>query len=340
MFKIDKLDVVVFLGSYVFFDDLCAFCAANGIRAVVITSPDQATEFPLNPLVTKFVMTNVDDELDAFLRSEQIDGTSALAMSFGARWIFRKRHIEGSFKNHLVNVHGSRLPFDKGGGGFSWRILKGDRIGNLLIHAVDEGVDTGNVLKSAKYIIPDTVLRPIDYLHDNARRCLPFVETFVADLQSGVAFATANQPTYAGSYYPRLNTDLHGWINWEWGGLDISRFICAFDNPYAGAQTILQNQPVRIRQAHLHGGEPSSHPFMAGLVLRHDGDWIVVATADGSAILIEEVLLNGANILSRIKEGDRFVTPRETLDSALSTRARYGAVAREQIAPKSSTERP
>ena len=46
---------------------------------------------------------------------------------------FIQNFSEKSGKNNLVNAHGSRLPFDSGGGGMSWRILKKDRICMHLI---------------------------------------------------------------------------------------------------------------------------------------------------------------------------------------------------------------
>ena len=38
------------------------------------------------------------------------------------------------------------MPLDAGGGGFSWRILRSDRIASFFVHLVDTGIDTGDVL--------------------------------------------------------------------------------------------------------------------------------------------------------------------------------------------------
>ena len=38
------------------------------------------------------------------------------------------------------------MPQDAGGGSFSWRIMKNDRINNLLIHKVDTKVDNGQII--------------------------------------------------------------------------------------------------------------------------------------------------------------------------------------------------
>ena len=50
----------------------------------------------------------------------------------GARYIFKKNTIDNFFFNNLVNFHGTRLPLDSGGGGYSWNIMREDRIDNQL----------------------------------------------------------------------------------------------------------------------------------------------------------------------------------------------------------------
>jgi hypothetical protein len=60
---------------------------------------------------------------------------------------------------------------------------------------------------------------------------------------------------------------------------------------------------------------------MSGIVIRHDVDWIVVSTSSRYSLIIEKVLNSkGENIISKIKQGDRFHTPINILDKAKSTR--------------------
>ena len=56
-----------------------------------------------------------------------------------------------------------------------------------------------------------------------------------------------------------------------------------------------------MKKAQLHGGDSSNHPFMSGIVSRHDGDWIVVSTKSKHMLLIEKVLDK--------KEIDNFLLP-------------------------------
>ena len=81
-----------------------------------------------------------------------------------------------------------------------------------------------------------------------------------------------------------------------------------------------------IKSVQLHGGDSSNHPFMTGIVNRHDKDWIVVSTTSKHMLLIEKILDGkGENIISLIKVGDRFFTPQEELDNAKGERIIYSS---------------
>ena len=80
-------------------------------------------------------------------------------------------------------------------------------------------------------------------------------------------------------------------IDWNLESYDLHNFICAFDDPYKGASTFLNNGNfgrVYLKNVHIHGGDSSNHPYMAGLVSRHDKKWIVVATRSKHMLLIEK----------------------------------------------------
>ena len=60
---------------------------------------------------------------------------------------------------------------------------------------------------------------------------------------------------------------------------------------------------------------------MAGLIQRHDKNWIIVSTASKFKLIIEEVYdENNTNIINSLKVGDRFYTPVEFLDNSKKKR--------------------
>ena len=106
-------------------------------------------------------------------------------------------------------------------------------------------------------------------------------------------FKIYSQPKYLSRYNPRLNTIENGFIDWNLEPYDLINFINAFDEPYEGASTFLNNGNfgrLFLKKVQLHGGDSTNHPFMTGIVTRHDKDWIVVSTIGKHMLLIEEVL--------------------------------------------------
>ena len=92
-------------------------------------------------------------------------------------------------------------------------------------------------------------------------------------------------------------TNIHGWI--DWFKFKYFQIISAFDDPYAGASTYL-NKKLELKKVQLHGGEIPSHPFSSGLIIRNDGNWVVVSTDENHKILIQEVLDEREKILLKI----------------------------------------
>ena len=124
-----------------------------------------------------------------------------------------------------------------------------------------------------------------------------------------------------------INSEQNGWIDWNLKSTELISFINAFDDPYAGSCTMVTNKnfkKVHIKKAHLHGGDSSNHPFMSGIISRHDQKWIVVSPTDHNMLLIEEVLdENKKDIIQHLKEGDRFYSPSEKIENSKNSRTYY-----------------
>ena len=138
-------------------------------------------------------------------------------------------------------------------------------------------------------------------------------------------FQLNRQSTDLGQYYPRLYGKINGWIDWNLSSTQLSKFINAFDDPHRGASTIINNQRVYIKKAQLHGGELPNHPYMSGLISRHEVDWIVVCTSDENTLLVEEVLdEKKQNIIRKIKVGERFYTSPDKVFLSKSYKPKFG----------------
>jgi methionyl-tRNA formyltransferase len=303
---------------------LAEWGAQHGLHLGVITSPRHAAEtLPVSGgslsavLASKGIATTVVEDLASEEARLAIDGgdmSTTFCLSLGAAWIFEKELVDGLLGGRLFNLHGSRLPQNRGGGGFSWQILTGNRLGFCTLHLVDEGVDTGDVVAFEEFIYPAACRTPADYMKHYRQASI----RFLADLLTGVRaepkeFELASQPEYLSTYWPRLHSPSQAWIDWRWTLLHIERFMCAFDDPYCGAQTTWRGRTVRAKRAFASYQDGTFHPFQAGTVYRTNGRWICVACNEGSIVV--EALLDerGTSVLGDVRVGDAFYTPAECI---------------------------
>jgi len=249
---------------------------------------------------------------------------NTLGISFGAPWIFKKQLIN-KFKGKLIGAHSRDLPQDRGGGGFSWQVMRGKFIGRHILHLIDEGIDDGDIIYSAKFRFPLSCRIPEDYEKYMEREEIDFFKRFLKKIKTNYIFRQIPQKEEKSTYFPRLSTMHHGFIDWNWTAANLERFICAFDRPYKGASTFMNKRCIYIRDVKKVDENLSFHPFMRGLIYRKIKGQIFVAVSDGSIAVKQVRYENGEDAFKDIKLGSRFITPFKYLENALSFRAVYDA---------------
>ena len=130
---------------------------------------------------------------------------------------------------------------------------------------MDAGTDTGPIVASEEFIFPHSCRMPKDYAHYATERNLRFVGDLLASIRSEPReFALRPQAEYLSTYWPRLHTPTQAWIDWRWSATNIERFICAFDEPYDGAQTTWRGRTVRLKRTFANVEDGIFHPFQRG----------------------------------------------------------------------------
>ncbi len=323
-FNFNNLKSIVFLGNLSNIEELVKINKKLKINTTIISGTDQSKQ--INPRLNHYIFNKLDNKLKNFIK-KKFDPDTTLFISLGARYIFKKEHINDFFFNKLINYHAARLPFDAGGGGWSWRIMKNDRIDNQLFHIIDEKIDGGPIIDAQLSLIPKNIITPKEFEEFRKKKFKIFYSNFIKKLQKKFKFKLVNQLEYIGNYYPRLKTKYNGWIDWNLDAHDLLYFINAFDDPFEGASTFVNNKnfkKVFVKKAQVHGGEQLNHPYMTGLVLKKNKSWIIVATAGKYCLILEEVLdQKGKNVINKINVGDRFFSKKEVLDKAKSLRIFY-----------------
>jgi methionyl-tRNA formyltransferase len=206
----------------------------------------------------------------------------------------------------------------------------GNRFGFCQLHLVDAGIDTGPTVVSEEFIYPPACRTPQDYIAHAAEQYVRLIGEILDSMKVRPrAFACTAQPEYLSTYWPRLDTATHGWIDWRWDAALLERFICAFDEPYAGAQTLWNGRTVHLKRAFANREDQSFHPFQSGIVYRTNKRWLCIA-ADGGSIVVEDLRDGkGVSVLSEVRAGDAFTTPPRNLQ-ALGKRVEFGALGRKR----------
>jgi methionyl-tRNA formyltransferase len=243
----------------------------------------------------------------------------------GAMWIFKYDFLN-YFNGAVFNCHPAALPEHRGGGVFSWHIMNNNNVLCITVHQMLRGIDTGAVIIQEKTFI-NSAPKVLDFYHEYYRLSPIVVDKFLKILQEnqGKTIEYAEQNHWKSTYYPLLETNINGAINFDWHIGDIERFIRAFSYPYNGAFTMLNvkkynNQPIHIMDAEIDSLD-NFHPFFYGLVTRHYDD-IAGVICNGGILRIKKISIDKKDYLPRkiLRIGSRLYTPSALLERGLSYR--------------------
>ncbi len=214
------------------------------------------------------------------------------AFSLSCRSIIRQPFID-ALGGRVFNIHPSMLPRERGGGTFSWRILRGDPTIAATVHLIDAGIDTGGVVLQHERKLDAARPVPADYLLETNTLYVDLLSEFLDRIDSGAPLTVTGQDEAEATYLPRLHTETNGAVDWAWDAADVDAFIRAFATPYPGAFSFIGERRISIL-----AGEPSAsgerkHPYLAGRPFRWTDDGAVhVHVADGS-YAIQQVAIDG-----------------------------------------------
>ena len=146
-------------------------------------------------------------------------------------------------KNMIFNVHGSLLPKYRGRTPHVWSIINNEKITGVTAHLIDEGCDTGDVIRQVAISIEaeDTgadILKKYELVYPE------IVSDVLEDIKNNT-IKTQPQDISEATYFGK-RTPEDGRINWNWQKERIFNWVRAIADPYPGAFTYYQNQKVTI----------------------------------------------------------------------------------------------
>lgn len=189
-----------------------------------------------------------------------------------------------------VNVHASLLPRWRGASPIQHAILHGDAESGVTIMQMDIGMDTGDMLH--KVSCPITTTDTAASLHDKLAQisAQPLLKT-LTELSNNTARPEVQNNDLA-TYAGKINKE-DALINWQQTAAEIDQKIRAF-NPWPIAYTLLNEEVLRIHQAHVVTTESTQTP---GTVLHIDKKGMLIATGQ-QGILVEKIQLPGGKVIT------------------------------------------
>ena len=251
---------------------------------------------------------------------DSIQDYNSLCLCFGPVWIFSPKFISW-FGGRIFNYNGIPIPSYLGGAHFTWQILNQSWEGGCFIQQITSDIDRGLIVKSFRYSILESIdVKPRDFELANLKYGFSFLKEFLSEVISSnqIVFSCENIDWNQLTYFPRLHTSMHGWIDWSWSGDEIRRFCLAFSDPYPGARTSIGAQDVILKSVSFVETEPV-HPFCRGLIFRVNKQkgFVDVWVRDGFLRVQSILNLNtGDSVSPRL--GTRFATSPDKLIMAFN----------------------
>ena len=192
-------------------------------------------------------------------------------------------------KRGCINVHASLLPRYRGPAPIQWAVINGDTETGVTTMLMDKGLDTGDMLMTAREPIgpSDTA----GSLHDRlAQRGADLLVQTLKALADGTIRGTP-QVHSAATYAPLLKkTD--GLIDWKKPAAKLEPFIRGM-SPWPGAFTFWKNTRLKIYRSEI---EASADNALPGTVLNSRPDRLTVSTGDGALSILEIQSASGSRL--------------------------------------------
>ena len=133
-----------------------------------------------------------------------------------------------------VNIHGSLLPKYRGRTPHVWAIINNESKTGITAHLIDDGCDTGDIVKQKEVIINNNDTGA-DILEKFNQHYVPLVDEILTDFERGSIMLLPQNNKNATFFGKRTPDD--GKINWGWQKERIRNWVRAQAYPYPGAFT-------------------------------------------------------------------------------------------------------
>lgn len=200
-----------------------------------------------------------------------------------------------------LNCHSSLLPRNRGPNPFAGAILAGDEETGITFHVMEEGIDTGDIVRQFAVPIAPSDTAASLYISTSRIAGEEVVETLDAIEQDGLHGTPQDHD--AATYLPKLKpTDY--WIDWSKSAVEIDRLVRAL-YPFEMARFRWRGRTVYLARC---TAQPYEGDLPPGTICE-EGVRLSIATGEGAiridfAYTTRPVLFTWPPVLGRPRLGD------------------------------------
>lgn len=217
-----------------------------------------------------------------------------VSMSFNQ--IFRKNMIETPSLG-TINCHAGKLPFYRGRNILNWALINDEKEFGITVHYVDEGIDTGDIIRQECFSITDQD----DYstlLERAYMGCADLLVQAIEDLRKGVARRIAQTNIHPLGFYCSSRGPGDERLNWNQSSRQVFNFVRAICPPGPAARCYLAENELKINKIEYLNNAPN-FVGVPGAVLAKNNESFLVKTLDSFVRVLDW------NVDTKIKVGDR-----------------------------------
>lgn len=206
----------------------CVFTDSNSESIIEIANENRLPIFIGNPR---------NDRALRFIDAYEID------IILSVNYLFLIERLLFSKAKLAVNVHGSLLPKYRGRTPHVWAIINNESKTGVTAHLIDDGCDTGDIVKQKEVIIDDADTGA-DILEKFNKLYVPLVDEILSDFERGRIKPLPQNNKNATFFGKRTPHD--GRINWGWQKERIRNWVRAQAYPYPGAFTFYEGLDEKV----------------------------------------------------------------------------------------------
>lgn len=197
----------------------------------------------------------------------------------------------------VINCHAGKLPFYRGRNILNWVLINDEKEFGITVHYVDEGIDTGDIIKQQCYPISENddynSLLEIAYVE-----CASILYKAIKEIQEGVSKRVVQNTIHPVGFYCGRRGIGDEIIYWNQPSRSLFNFIRSISKPGPMATTLLNGNLIKINRARLIEQAPK-YICTPGQLLSRTNEGFLVKTADSFI----EILDIETNVV--LKVGDK-----------------------------------